>query len=456
MKHFLWISIVLLFVGCNRDVKNDKEDTLSIIKSRGMLNVSLDYNATSYFIYRGYPMGFQLELIKQFAETLGVDVHVVPSNSIPNNLNLLKNFQIDIIASDLTPDEAYGQNVLFSEPWLYSGQILVQRKDHAESGDTYIDSVAELKGKTIYVKNQSSAFFTVEKLNQRLSNALVIKTMDSVDDEELMAMVSRGEINYAVCPAFRTQVCDIFYKNLDFHLVLTDSQPVCWAFRSTSDSLSMLLNRWMSNVKNTRQYQSLYEKYFTQSRYIKTNNHHYDLSKGKISAYDDVIKKQAKQFYWDWRLLAALIYQESNFDHAAKSWTGAFGLMQLMPETALRFGIDSTSSPEEMICAGIKLIRSFDKIFIKSINDSNERIKFVLASYNVGAGHILDAQRLAVKYGKDPHIWEDNVESCILLKSTPKYYNDPVVRNGYCRGQEVYEFVHDILDLYHHYKNLTE
>ena len=179
------------------------------------------------------------------------------------------------------------------------------------------------------------------------------------------------------------------------------------------------------------------------------------MNSGKVSRYDEYIKKYSEEIGWDWRLLASLIYQESRFSPEVKSWAGAYGLMQLMPITAKRFGVNAKSTPEKQIEAGVEFIKWLDKRFEKQgIKDRNERTKFVLASYNVGLGHILDAQRLAKKNGKNPNVWENNVDEYVLKKSNPKFYKDPVVKYGYCRGSETYTYVYEILDRYEHYKNI--
>ena len=128
--------------------------------------------------------------------------------------------------------------------------------------------------------------------------------------------------------------------------------------------------------------------------------------------------------------------------------------MQFMPVTASSYGITEESTPEQHILAGVKYIQWLDKLFISLVPDKDERIRFILGSYNIGAGHVLDAIRLTSKYGRDPLIWEDNVEYFLLKKSEPRYYNDEVVRNGYCRGAETYHYVRNIIYRYNHYLNI--
>ncbi len=181
---------------------------------------------------------------------------------------------------------------------------------------------------------------------------------------------------------------------------------------------------------------------------------YYSYTGGKLSPYDSLIKTAAKKLNWDWRLLASMIYQESEFKPRVTSWVGAYGLMQLMPETMKAYGITEDSSEKAQIDAGVRLLKSFETQLPKTITDSVEKIKFVLASYNGGLAHILDARRLAEKFGKNPNVWTDNVDYFVLHLSEKKYYHDPVVRNGYMRGWETYNFVKEIFDRYNSYKTL--
>jgi membrane-bound lytic murein transglycosylase MltF len=175
---------------------------------------------------------------------------------------------------------------------------------------------------------------------------------------------------------------------------------------------------------------------------------------GKISRYDDMIRKFSAVINWDWRLLASLIYQESNFDPTVESYRGAFGLMQIMPDTGKNFGIDITSSPENNLKAGIRYILWLHSIFDPRICDEKERISFILAAYNAGPGHVLDAMKLAEKNGMNPYKWDGSVETWLLKKSERQFYNDAVVKNGYFRGTESVHFVSQVLERFEHYKSI--
>ena len=230
---------------------------------------------------------------------------------------------------------------------------------------------------------------------------------------------------------------------------------MAWAVQKDSDSLRYYLNMFIENNLNKRWFANLYNKYYRNSRSAKYFKSDYlSLNSSKISSYDEIIKENSQKIGWDWRLLASVIYQESRFNPEVRSWAGAHGLMQLMPATAERFGVSDLSSSSESIKGGTKFISWLDKQLLKSVPDSLERVKFILASYNVGLGHVLDAMRLAKKNGKDPAVWDDNVDFYLLHKSNPQYYRDPVVRYGYCRGSEPYKYVSEVIARYQEYQKV--
>jgi len=181
-----------------------------------------------------------------------------------------------------------------------------------------------------------------------------------------------------------------------------------------------------------------------------------EVKEGKISPFDEIIKNEAKALKMDWLMLAALIYQESKFDPKAKSWAGALGLTQVLPSTAKDLGIHNPNHlylPEVSIKTGATYLQQLIDFWQPILNDSTEAVNFALASYNTGKGHVMDARRLAIKYGKNENVWYDNVEPMLLKKSNPKYFNDPVVKYGYCIGKEPVQYVTNINAYYETFKN---
>jgi membrane-bound lytic murein transglycosylase F len=237
---------------------------------------------------------------------------------------------------------------------------------------------------------------------------------------------------------------------------LIDDQKIAWAVRKTSPELLEEVNSWIRKMKKKTDYYVIYKKYFESSKATvqRAQSNYASFSSNNISPYDDLLKEGAAKVGWDWRLLASIVYQESKFQEDAESSRGAYGLMQLMPATAIQFGAKEFCNPKESIKAGTNYLVWLDKLWAKKIPNEEERVKFILASYNAGQGHVLDARRLAVKDGKDPQDWSQ-VEYYLLNKSQPSFYKDPVVKSGYCRGEEPVKYVKEVIIRFEQYKLLS-
>jgi len=247
-----------------------------------------------------------------------------------------------------------------------------------------------------------------------------------------------------------------YYNDLDIDTKVSLPQRVGWAVRKNSKQLLDTLNYWIKKAKKGSDYHVIYNKYFKNQRAFtkRMKSNYYSYKKGSLSPYDQLIKKHAKTINWDWRLLASLIYQESQFKPKRESWAGAKGLMQVTDRTFKQFGSGSIYDPVQNIEAGTKFIKWLQDYW-KEIPDSENRIKFILASYNAGQGHIQDARRLAKKNGKNTNIWDGETAPFILLKANKSYYNDPVVKYGYARGTEPFNYVNEILERFGIYQRLV-
>lgn len=435
---------------------------LEKIRGEGALRVMTEYNSTSYFLYRGQPLGFQFELLQELANHMNLALDVSVSNDLERNFNDLQEGGVDLIAMNLTVTSQRKQDVAFTEPLLQTRQVLVQRKplhwekmNQRQLESTLIRNQLDLAGEVVYVQAGSVYENRLRSLSNEIGGGIDIREVN-LDSERLIQRVAMEEINYSVCDENVGLVNATYYPHLDVETAISFPQHVAWAVHPSSDSLLQVINQWITEFRRTDKYAILYHKYFTNRHsYRSIHSEHYTLGSGKISPYDETIKKESERIGWDWRLMASLIYQESRFNPEAVSWAGAFGLMQLMPVTARSYGITVQSSPQEQIRAGASFIGWLDTQLKKVVDDPEERIKFILASYNIGLGHIQDARRLAERYDSNPNIWFDSVDQWLLRKSEPQYYTDQVVRHGFARGTETYNFVRDIIDRYEHYKNIV-
>lgn len=434
------------------------------IKNDGILRVITNYNSIDYFAYRGTPMGYQIELLESLSDYLGVKLEVIVENDLEKSFESLINHENDLIAASLTVTKERSNYVSFTKPYTNTRQVLIQKRpqnwqkmkrDQLEG--QLLRNQLDLAGKTVHVQKNSAFYDRLMNLSEEIGNVINIVEIEDVSSEEIISLVANGEIEYAVCDENVAKVNTSYYPEIDANTAISFPQNLAWAVRKDSPQLLSEINNWMDGFTKTRRYALIYNKYFknTRSAYIK-NSQYCSINGGSVSVYDNLIKMYSKEIGWDWRLLASLIYQESRFNPQAESWAGAYGLMQLMPPTAERFGAVDPASPRQNIRAGVKFIKWLEKYYANRIENPDERLKFILAAYNVGPGHVIDACRLAKKNGKNPNVWKDNVDFYLLQKSKPKYYTDPVVKHGYCRGEEPYKYVTEILERYEHYKNVID
>lgn len=457
VKRSLFCFCILLLFGIfacrnrqhNAEEEENAHDLLTQIKDSNELVVLTLYSSTSYFIYRGQDMGFQYELSEQFAQSLGVKLRVEVAKNVPELIEKLLAGEGDIIAYNLPITKERKDSLIYCGEEVITHQVIVQRTNGKAQPLT---DVTELVGKDIYVK-PGKYYERLVNLNNELGGGIHIHqvTGDSITVEDLITQVANGKIPYTVADNDLARLNKTYYPNLNTNLSVSFDQRASWAVRKDCPELAAAANQWHKENLTSPAYTASMKRYFEISKAIP-HSPILSLKEGKISHFDPLFKKYAKEIGWDWRLLASLAYTESNFDTAAVSWAGAKGLMQLMPRTARAMGVPpgKEQNPEESIKAAVKYIAATDRSL--SAIPKSERIHFILASYNAGLGHINDAIALAQKYGKNKSVWKDNVENYILLKSNEEYFTDPVCRNGYFRGIETYNFVRDIDSRYETYK----
>lgn len=283
----------------------------------------------------------------------------------------------------------------------------------------------------------------------------IIPTEGDLITEELIRRVNSGEIDYTIADENVATINKYYYPNIDVSVKISEEQDIAFVLRKGSGTLLDTLNHWINDKKNRSTIGEVKRKYFDRKNLSKKANEQYSslIPEGQLSPYDDIIKEESKKIGWDWRLIAAIIYQESKFETWKTSWAGAFGIFQFMPATAADYGISRNSSADAQIRAGVrKLNKNFNQ-WLEEISDSTEAMKFTLANFNAGRAHIDDARALCEKYEWDKDVWFGNVDKMLLNLSKPKYYRDEVVKNGYCRGIETYEYVIEVLQRFEEYKS---
>ena len=474
-KSILFISFLLItsfFTSCFQ--KSEEVDALvespqafttwEKIQQQKKIIAVTEYNSTDYFIYRGQPMGFHYELLQKLSDYLGIKIEIVLNNDLVDNFAMLQSGDYDLIAMNLTVTRDRRKILDFTRPIMQTRQVLVQRKPEAwknmtqkQYNEKLLRSALDLSGKKVSVKKKSSYVDRLRSLSEEIGDTIYINEMEHYTEDEIIELLANKELDYTICDENIAKVNATYYDNIDIKTPVSFSQNIAWAVPKGADTLKEYINKWIMDNVSKKWFVNLYRKYYSNHKSsVRIKSEYYSLKDSRISKYDETIKKYSKEINWDWRLISSLVYQESHFNPEAVSWAGAQGLMQLMPTTAKRFGVTDSSAPSKNIEAGVKLIAWLDKQLKTSVKDSLERQKFILASYNIGFGHIQDAQKLAEKNGANPALWDDNVEKYLKLKENPNYYLDSVVSYGYCRGSNACKYVKEVLDRYQEYVKVIE
>jgi membrane-bound lytic murein transglycosylase F len=417
------------------------------IQARGTLRVAVDNNSSSYYIYRGRRMGYEYELLLDLGKRLGVQVEFIVAADIDEAFSQLADGRVDLIAMNLQQNTDSKRVVSFTEPIGSMSTVLVGREKLLSWDSLGKDTVVVRKG----------AVYTKQLVQLKDSLDLGFSILEVPDHEEiLLDRVAEMEVKWTVAEKTVAQTNATYYDELQLGLDVSKEGPVTWAIRSTSTDLLQLINTWLVDNKEVFIYRT-YAKYFLNSKnqYDRSTSEYSSLGGNQISVFDELIQDNAKSLGWDWRLLAALVYKESRFDTSALSYAGAQGLLQLMPVTLERFGVTNPNDPAESLGGGVRYLQYLDKFWLERVPETNERIKFILASYNIGQGHVEDAWRLTLKYRKNTQSWKD-VSYFLNLKSDPKYYRDPVVKSGYAKGHTAVNYVRDVLALFQSYKALVD
>lgn len=427
------------------------KDDFDAIKKRKTLRVLTRNNSASYFLWRGELLGFEFELVKAFAKKHKLRLEVIVAPNHEQLIPMLKQGKGDIIAAFMTATkEREQQGIAFSRHHHFASEIIVTR-----SNDKTLNKLEDLNGRTIYVRRSSAYWSSLEKLKSNDINFEIKAAPETMETEEIIGKVASGEYDLTLADSHILDIELTWRDDIKAAFPIGEPRKNAWAVRKENQKLLNAINQFIKKEYKGLFYNITYKKYFKNPHKIKKHKKdRVDLNPdGSISPYDNFVKKYAKQYGFDWRMIVSQMYQESRFDPKAKSWVGAKGLMQVMPRTAKELKLTHLEDPETGIHAGIKYLEWVRNRFEKEL-DVQDRIWFALAAYNAGQGHVKDARRLAKQMGWNPNRWFNNVEKAILLLSKKEYAKK--ARHGYVRGTEPVNYVRHIKDRYNAYVRLAQ
>lgn len=416
-----------------RDLAQIKRDTLRVL----VLPDPLSWEERP-----GAMTGLEWELLERFARRHRMPIKAIPVQDRDSMLVMLQNGHGDVIAAQLSPKG-------WAAPYTHvtrSYRKVARMEARSRKGRTSTSGSPDLD--TLTVSTWSPFLDSSNTLASTDSTRFVKITERTPDD--LLSDAALGRVGALLVTDASGSMEAKRLPLVKFGAREGLSIPLVFAVRTNSDHLLHALDTWLASSREYEARQALIAAYDNGLETRVSHQPFRTLAFGSdsISRFDSLFQAHADCLTWDWKLLAAVAFKESRFDTAALSYAGAGGLMQMMPNTAALMGVAAGSGVNAHISGATRYLDRLDRIWRKEIPAPAQRLKFVLAAYNAGPGHVKDAQRLALELGMDPQRWDGNVERAIVLLNRPRYFTSPSAKTGYCRGQDTYWYVREVVELY--------
>lgn len=417
---------------------------LDKIKERGFIRVLTRNNPACYFMHRGQLMGFEYEMVHQFAKKHGVEVVVIVPESWSEMGQWLQEGRADLIAATVTMTPQRFKNkreLVFCHRYGEFFESIITRAD-----DRSIQSLDDLKGRTIHVRESSSYYESLKEIQNKKKLKFKIERVPETEETfEILDKVAKGKYDLTCADQTLLNQSVRLGERLKPVVKLPRVRGYGWVVREDQPQLREAINAFFDKEVGRSTYNTIYNRYFNLSRNTSLEKKFELAGTGQISPYDDLVKKHAATYEFPWTLMCSLMFQESSFKADAVSWSGAQGLMQLMPPTAREVGVKDPFDPDDNIRGGTYYLKKQYRRVPDEVDVLNTTC-FALASYNGGYGHLIDARKLAGQLGKNPNVWTDNVDHAYALLSEP-YYSKRA-KYGYCRSEEIIGYVRKIMSRY--------
>lgn len=416
-----------------RDLADIKRDTLRVLVMRDPLTWEQRPGAMT---------GLEWELLERFAKHRHLRIKALPVESRDTMLMMLQDGRGDVIAAQLSTDGWAAPYTRHTQAYRRVARATAQSRMDAQASSK--DSV-----QPPYLVSAWSSFLDSTGRLAFGEDKVQVRIVDQMPEQLLVATALGDTAPLLVSDATAAMEA----KRLPlvrFGPREGRSIPLVWAVRSNAVHFRQALDTWLASAEEGAARKAMIEAYDNglDTRGPRRSFRALTFGGDTISPFDSLFQVHADSLNWDWKLLAAVAYKESKFDTAATSKAGAGGLMQMMPTTAALMGVDQTGGVDAHIQGASRYLARLDRIWQAEIPAPAQRLKFVLAAYNAGPGHVKDAQRLAKELGLNPLRWDGNVERAIVLLNRPVYFTQACAKTGYCRGQDTYWYVRDVLNLF--------
>lgn len=430
----MWLLLVFLLATMSTRVP-----ALQQVRNTGALRVAMVNDPTSYYLGPAGYTGFDYDLVRDFAEHLGARLEIVTVDSAGAAHAMLRrgNVQVAAIASAVTPSRS--EQLRFSRPLRYRTPQLIAR-----NGNGYSTDPADLDATIVVAEGTASVDWAQEMAATHPE--LRWQARADVDTETLLQSVANDEVQLTIAGSDLVAITQRYYPRLRILRDIGEPRPLAWAVAKQEGSgMERALTHFL-RLLGTTELTRLRDRYFG---HINRMNYvdavalatHYET---RLPPYREQFEAAGAAHGIDWRLLAAVGYQESHWNNRAVSPTGVRGIMQITQQTARFLDIDDRMAPEQTIDGAARYLRSLSSRLPESITEP-DRSWFMLAAYNLGLGHVLDARRLTERLGDNPDHWVD-VRQHLPLLTQPRHYKN--LRYGYARGPEAVQYVGNVRTYY--------
>ncbi|MDW5377133.1 membrane-bound lytic murein transglycosylase MltF [Halomonas sp. HP20-15] len=440
-RRFVFSVVGLVLFGWPASNPPPEDSLLEAIRARDFLQVDTRNTPTTYYQGRQGPTGFEFELVRRFADQLDVSLSLDSDGNINDVLDAVRSGKADLGAAALPLDPTL-PGVHFSRAIMTLQPLVVYRR-----GLPPIDEPGDLLGRSIGVIKGSGAGLVLRELQQASLPELGWKESADLEVADLLSLVENGELDVAVIYAHQFKLNRVFFPGIENGFLLGDPLSLAWALPADRGlGLLQRVNRFLDEMQADGTLAALDERYFGHDDYLEYVGARTFIQQAnaRLDIYKDEFLAAARETGFDWKLLAALGYQESHWKPQATSPTGVRGLMMLTQSTAEQVGVGNRLDPAQSISGGARYLKSVKQRLQGEIEEP-DRTWMALAAYNVGLGHLYDAQKIAEMRGGDPYAWADVREALPLLQKRDWYSR---VRHGYARGGEPVIYVRNIRRYY--------
>jgi len=428
--------------------KISKPSLLRKIQRNKTLNVVLLNAPSTYYVGNDGVEGFEYDLLKNYADYLDVDLNITAVQTRKEALALSKNKNIHIISAAIIKTRERKNRFNFGPSYFeVQEQVICSRK--MPRGKKFPRNIEDLAGLHLIVEEDTSSSETLQSLMDDGYDIDVTFT-DEYSTEELLAQVNTQQIDCTLVNSNEYALNLRYFSEIALAFSISGREQLAWIFPQKSDYLKQDMYAWFNVYNQSGKMAQLKDRYYNYLLFFDAYNTKmfYKRMQTRLKQYKKYFKKYGKKYNIPWTLLASISYQESHWNIHAKSFTGVKGLMMLTKSTAKILGVKNRLDPQESIHGGTRHIKHMLKIVPRGVK-KEDRLRFALAAYNVGMGHIQDAQKLAERLNYNPNRWSD-LKKVLPLLSQKRYYEH--LKYGYARGSEPVKYVEAI----YNYRDILE